>query len=266
MSATHKHPKHIVFIPGFMCDARLYAPQIQSISNMRVTHSVETMTQGATIREFAKDILDRVPKNTPENPSGRFALVGLSMGGIVALEILRQAPERISHLALLNTTPYADSSATQRKAHISRVKNGELITILADELKPRYLSPFSSHETILPLITDMGEALGSDIFTRQSIALMIRKSALEILPSIYCPTLIITGEDDNICPPIIHEHMARLIPNSDLHVIPNCGHLSTLEAPIVITQLLWNHWGFSNTNVVNFPTNNMYITEKHHRH
>lgn len=237
MRASQKSPEHVIFLPGFMCDARLFEQQSNTLSEMNIPSSVNTMTRGSTVRDIAENVLSNAPL--------RFALTGLSMGGIVALEIIRLAPERVSHLALLNTTPYEDRSSAQRRNHMQRVRNGEMTEILRDELKPKYLSPLAAFENLLPLITQMGEGLGADVFVQQSLALMTRKSAVPSLASITCPTAIITGADDIICPPSIHAEMQKLIKGSDLYIVENCGHLSTLEAPDIITDILREHWGLS---------------------
>lgn len=247
MRASQKSPEHVVFLPGFMCDARLFERQTNTLSEINVPYAVETMTKGSTIRDIAEDVLNNAPL--------RFALTGLSMGGIVALEIMRLAPERVSHLALLNTTAYEDRSFAQREDHMRRVEYGEMTTILRDELKPKYLSPSASFESLLPLITSMGEELGAQVFIRQSLALMTRNSAIKQLPLINCPTVIITGADDLICPPSIHEEMAELIQNSSLFIVKRCGHLSTLEAPNTITEILLEHWGSDHTGFINAPKN-----------
>jgi len=253
MNNAIKSPEHIVFIPGFMCDDRLFEPQTHSLLKRAVSYSVEIMQHEATMREMAANIL----KHSPQ----RFALVGLSMGGIISQEIMRIAPERVSHLALLNTTPFEDKSLHQRKDHIRRVRNGELMNILQDELKPKYLSPSTSKTTLMPLIMDMGKRLGIETFTRQSIALMIRRSNLSLLEKIYCPTLIMTGEDDTLCPANIHWEMARRISNSSLQIIPNCGHLSTLETPDIVTAHLFKHWGLSLANLLHFPVGRARLPE-----
>jgi pimeloyl-ACP methyl ester carboxylesterase len=237
MDSTRLTPEHVVLITGFMCDARLFAPQIQCLEKLGISYCVEQMETGSSIRDYALSILD----NSPEN----FALVGLSMGGIVAQEILHIAPQRVSHLGLLNTTPYADSITGQRQDHIRRVQEGEMIGILRDELKPRYLSPATSRESILPLVIQMGEKLGAEVFVRQSIALMTRKSRFENLNLITCPTVLITGHDDKVCTPDIHNAMAQEIPHSILKIIQNCGHLSTLEAPKTLNKILLEHWGYA---------------------
>lgn len=239
-------PEHIIFVPGFMCDAHLFRPQLEALNSKSLSYSVEVMTEESSFREMAQKILKTAPTN--------FALVGLSMGGIIALEVTKLAPERVTHLALLNTTPHEDRSIQQRKVHIRRVRQGELDTIIRDELKPRYLSPATAKTRLMPLVTQMGKALGLDIFIRQSVALMIRKSKLDQLSDIHCPTLVLTGDDDTLCPPSIHLQMSERLPNSHLEILPNCGHLSTLEAPEAVTKHLFEHWNLERSNLVEFPS------------
>lgn len=245
MKITRHTPEHVIFVPGFMCDERLFDPQTNQLNKLGISFDVSVMRSESTLREIATNIL----RNAPQ----QFALVGLSMGGIIAQHIVSLAPDRVSHLALLNTTPYEDKSLSQRKAHIKRVRHGELETILRDELKPRYLSPLSAKSEIMPLVTEMGAQLGLDVFIRQSIALMIRKSQVSLLSEVSCPTLILTGADDAICPPDIHKKMSEEIINSELMIIKNCGHLSTLEKPNVVTNVLMAHWGYKVDNLIHFP-------------
>ena len=160
------------------------------------------------------------------------------MGGIVALEIMRRAPQRVTHLALLNTTAAADAKQQMRKSQLCRVADGQLNDVLREELKPEYLAPANRSAELLKAITDMGKQLGEDVFARQSIALMGRKASSELLPRIDCPTLVLTGRNDNLCTPAIHKDMANSIPDSTLVILSNCGHLSTLERPTAVTNAL----------------------------
>lgn len=253
MSDMAPLPEHIVFIPGFMCDERLFSPQTRQLDHHNQSYRVKTMSSEATLREMALNVLITSPPV--------FALVGLSMGGIIALEIMRLAPERVSHLALLNTTPYEDKSRRQRNMHLRRARHGNFIDIIKDDLKPRYLSAATRDAGLMALIEDMGQGLGQDVFIRQSIALLVRKSALASLADITCPTLVLTGEDDQLCPPNLHWEMANLIKNSDVKIIPNCGHLSSLETPKAVTEALFLHWGFSRNNLIPFPLDSVRQSE-----
>lgn len=221
---------HVIFIPGFMCDHRLFAPQSEWLSNQNVSFHIEAPIKGNSIADFAQDILSTAPES--------FALCGLSMGGIIALEIYKQAPERVTHMALLNTTPFADRSRPQRHEHIARAQQGEMLSIISEDLKPKYLAPAYQDSTILRQVVKMAEALGEAAFVRQSLALLYRKHYLNLLPSIVCPTLVLTGQQDGVCGPDIATYMADNISGSRFATVENCGHLSTLEQPDIVNKEL----------------------------
>lgn len=186
-------PKQIIFVPGFMCDRRLFTQQTKALSAHGFDCTTVDISNISTIEDGATTIL----KQMKMTPAG---IVGLSMGGIIALEMMRQAPEFVSHLALLNTTPFEDRSAEQRREHMARVSKGELLDIVRDELKPTYLFPSNASPEILDIVTQMAQDLGEQSFKRQSVALMSRISYLKSLNEIRCPTLVLTGENDEICP------------------------------------------------------------------
>ena len=217
----------VVFLPGFMCDGRLFRPQIEALSRKGVACSVGDLTQACSIERMAQMVLKDAPK--------RFAVAGLSMGGIVALEIYKQAPERVTHLALMNTTARADAAGLARKKQLGRVAAGELDLVLREELKPQYLAPLNRTPERLELLEAMGVALGKDVFCRQTMALTIRDAYLETASSILCPTLVIAGADDTVCPIDRHEEIANRIGASQLTVLSNCGHISTLEQPEAVS-------------------------------
>lgn len=212
----------LVLLPGMMCDARLFAAQIGEFS-VDYPVMLAPLTKRSTVAELSADILAHAPN--------RFALAGLSMGGIIAMEIVRQAPERVSRLALMDTNPLAEPAARalERDAQIDRVRNGGLRSVMRDEMKPNYLADGPQKDSVLDLCMEMAEALGKDVFTTQSRALQHRSDQCDTLRAIDVPTLILCGEDDSLCPPERHEMMRDLIFGARLAVIPGAGHLPVLE-------------------------------------
>ena len=214
----------LLLLPGMMCDARLFAPQIGEFS-VDYPVMVPPLTGRSTFAELSEDILAHAPP--------RFALAGLSMGGIIAMEIVRQAPERVSRLALMDTNPLAESAARaiERDAQIDRVRNGGLRSVMRDEMKPNYLTDGPNKGCVLDLCMEMAEALGADVFADQSRALQQRPDQRDTLRAVRVPTLILCGEDDTLCPLERHEMMRDLISGARLAVIPGAGHLPILEQP-----------------------------------
>jgi len=229
--------KTVIFLPGFMCDDGLFSAQISACQNAGYQTITDDLSHSSTITGLAQNIL----KTAPE----KFALVGLSLGGIVAMEIFRQAAERVSHLAMLNTTPHADKVQAQRKKQLARVANDELTLVLQEELKPNYLADCNRSADNLELLTEMGARLGKFVFASQCLALMTRQDSVDLLPKIDCPTLLVAGREDTVCPSAIHIEMAATIPDATLMILPNCGHLSTIECPEDVNVALLNLLGKS---------------------
>ncbi|MEM1379627.1 MAG: alpha/beta fold hydrolase [Pseudomonadota bacterium] len=213
--------RHVVFLPGFLCDQRLFSSQREALFAQGIQSSVADLTGAASIERLAAQVLRAAPD--------RFALVGLSMGGIVAMEIMRRAPERVSHLGLLNTTPLADRSGAVRVRQMRRVIEGGFEDVLREELKPQYLAETNRTAERLELLLSMGRRLGPDVFRTQTVALMGREAYTEHIKAIQCPTLVLTGALDSVCPPHLHREMAAKIPNAALKIVARCGHLSVLE-------------------------------------
>ncbi|MEM6729434.1 MAG: alpha/beta hydrolase, partial [Pseudomonadota bacterium] len=134
----------VVFLPGMMCDARLFAPQLDALSRDRAVMVAPT-SLGARIEEMAAEALAAAP--------AKFALAGLSLGGIVAMEIVRKAPERVTRLALMDTNPVAETPerAAEREPQIVRVKTGRLAEVMRDEMKPQYLAQGPRRQAVLNL-------------------------------------------------------------------------------------------------------------------
>ena len=221
----------IVFLPGMMCDARLFGPQIAELS-AEYSVMVAPVTRGERTEEIASTLLDELPH--------RFALAGLSMGGIVAMEILRRAPDRVTRLALMDTNPLAETPtvAAAREPQMVRVRAGRLREVMRDEMKPNYLAPGPYRDQVLEIVMDMALALGPEVFLRQSRALQRRRDQQSTLRKCKVPTLILCGEHDALCPVKRHTFMAELIPYAELKVLPDAGHLPTLEQAEATTAAL----------------------------
>lgn len=214
----------LILLPGMMCDARLFAPQIAAFSAERPVMTMPLAGE-PTMTGLAKRVLEHAPR--------RFALAGLSMGGIVAMEVIRLAPERVSRLALLDTNHLADplDKGPIREAQVDKVRNGGLREVMSEEMKPNYLAEGPALSEILGLCMEMADAVGSDGFADQSRALQHRPNQTDTLRNISVPSLILCGVDDQLCPVERHELMRDLIPQSHLVVVDGAGHLPTLEQP-----------------------------------
>ena len=221
----------LVLLPGLMCDERLFAPQVQEFSKQHDI-LIGDITGRETIEAIASDVLKKVPD--------KFCLAGLSMGGIVAMEIVRQAPERVEKLALMDTSPLAelDEIKERRNNQIAKVLSGDLISVMQDELKPFYVADVSNNIEILSICTDMAMKLGPQVFKRQSLALQSRPDQQATLPKIGVSTLVLCGEHDQLCSVAKHQLMHSLIPNSTLVVIKDAGHLTTLEQPKQVNRAI----------------------------
>lgn len=220
-----------VLIPGLVCTAELFAPQIPALWPHGPVTIASTL-EGDTIAGIAAAILRDAPP--------RFALGGLSMGGYVALEILRQAPERVVKLALLDTAARPDTpeQSTQRRALIARVEAGELEAVL-HQIAPNLLHPdHRMDQRLIELQVRMGLAVGAAGFVRQQTAIIGRIDSRPRLADIKVPTLVLLGDKDALTPPDRSEEMAAAIPDARLVVVPNCGHASTLEQPETVNAAL----------------------------
>ncbi|WP_415715743.1 alpha/beta fold hydrolase [Roseibium sp.] len=219
----------LVLLPGMMCDARLFGPQIAALSG-RVPIHLAPVTAHNSVEALAADILENAPP--------RFALAGLSMGGIVAMEVVRQAPDRVRRLGLLDTNPRAELDQVKqgREPQIEKVRAGGLREVMRDELKPNYLADGPNRQEVLDLCMEMAVDLGPDVFERQSRALQARPDQQDTLKSVQVPTLILMGEDDRLCPRDRHELMHDLVDGSVFEIVQGAGHLPTLEQPGAVTR------------------------------
>lgn len=221
----------LVLVPGMMCDARIFSHQMIHLSRERAV-MIAPITRGDSIDDMAQGLLDQLPD--------RFALCGLSMGGIVAMEVLRRLPERVTRLCLMGTSPLAETpgEAAAREPMLVRAQAGQLADVLRDTMRPEFLAPTPQRMEVLSRFWQMGEDLGADLYLRQSRALQRRRDQQGTLRRSRVPTLILCGEHDGMVPVRRHEFMAELMPNAQLMVIPEAGHLPVWEQPAATTGIL----------------------------
>ena len=218
-------------VPGMMCDERIFSPQIEALSqNLEVT--IADISNFSSVRELASDVLKKAPK--------KFSLLGHSMGGIVAMEIYSQEPNRIEKLILMDTNPKAelDEVKLKREPQIREVNKGKLLEVMRDEMKPNYLAESENKRSVLNVCMDMALNLGPDVFINQSRALQSRLDQQNTIQSIKIPVLIMCGSEDKLCPVERHEMMHNMISDSDLKIINNAGHMPTLEQPRETTEVI----------------------------
>lgn len=221
----------IVFVPGLLCSAEIFGPQIAALWPYGPVHVASTL-EGSTIAEIASSILAAAP------PS--FALVGLSMGGMISLEIMRQAPERVKKLALLDTSARPDTPAQTelRRASIAQAKAGDFAATLEQALKVGLRPAVWNNPELRQLYRRMGMTIGPESFSRHQEALIARIDSRPSLSRIDAPTLVLVGDIDQLNPPDRAKEIAAAIPGARLVEIPECGHGSTLDQPEAVTHAL----------------------------
>jgi pimeloyl-ACP methyl ester carboxylesterase len=225
------NPMPILLVPGLACSPRFFAPGLPALwrfGPVTVANHIRNDNMGT----IARQILAEAPP--------RFALAGHSMGGYIAFEILRQAPERVAKLALLNTQARPDTpeASERRRGLIARANSGEYHAIL-DEMFPGLVHPSRRKDAGLrQLVHDMADDVGPEAFVRQQMAIIGRPDSRPSLAWIKCPTLVLSGDEDNTIPNSMSSEMANGIPGAKLVIVPDCGHLSLAEQPAATSGAL----------------------------
>lgn len=220
----------LVLLPGLACDARLYAAQTASLADLAAP--LVPNLDAASMAEMAEAVLDAAPK--------RFALAGLSMGGYVAMEIVRRAPSRVTRLALISTTARPDApEQTAMRRELIALARGDRFALVMPRLLPKLISAHRRDDAALKrLVIEMADAVGAEAFARQQTAILSRPDSRDDLGRVAVPTAIVCGDADELTPPDRHREMAALVGGATLTVIPGAGHLATLEAPDAVTAAL----------------------------
>lgn len=224
-------PIPILLFPGLLCSARLFEPQIPPLRQIGLV-TIADPTRDASMAGIARRILGDAPP--------RFHLVGLSMGGYIAFEILRQAMGRVAKVVLLDTGPRPEiPEQTARRRTLMELARTKGLTAVND-----FLFPFLVHESrqadksLRAIVDSMAEEVGLQAFLRQQEAIIGRPDSRPDLPTIRCPTLVVVGDSDRLTPPELSREIAGGIPGARLEIIAGCGHLSTLEMPDAVNRLL----------------------------
>ncbi|MFO1070948.1 MAG: alpha/beta fold hydrolase [Geminicoccaceae bacterium] len=224
----------LILLPGLICDERLFGPQLPALRAVTEV-SVADLTHADSTALMAEQVLAKAPP--------RFALAGLSMGGYVALQVMRLAPERVTRLALLDSQSRPDTpESTARRHALIEVAMSEGMLAVADRFLPLFFHPDRVGErALVETARGMAEAVGPAAFVRQQHALMGRPDMRPTLEHIACPTLVLAGRQDVLTPVEVQEEMASKILDATLVLLPKCGHLSTLERPQAVTgaMLTW---------------------------
>ena len=222
----------LVLVPGLLCDALLWRAQVEHLPDVAETW-IPDHTRSATMAGVARDVLAAAPFES-------FALAGLSMGGYISLEIMRQAPQRVRKLALLDTAARADTpEQTKRRRELIELANRGKFLGVTDMLMPLLVHPSRLAETpLIGAIKLMAKNVGKDGFVRQQQAIMSRADSRPLLATISCPTLILCGRQDQLTPLDRHEEMAAGVKGAKLEVLENCGHMSTMEKPEQVNRAL----------------------------
>ena len=221
----------LIFLPGLMADARLFLPQIVALGARHAT-TVCLPVQGETVEDNSAYVLDHAPP--------KFVLIGHGLGGAVALDILRRAAERVTRVVLISTPPLSEppQAAVDRDARIVAARAGRLAQAMLEEVPPGALADTPWRDEVLALVRDMAFGLGEGMFVRQSRAMQRRPDQQKTMRRVKVPALILGGAADTLLPVKRQEFAAGLMPYGKLCIIPEAGHLPTLEQPDAVSDAI----------------------------
>jgi pimeloyl-ACP methyl ester carboxylesterase len=221
----------LILLPGQLCDEALWDSQMRALSD-----TARIMVVDLTLDDSVGAMAERVLADAPAG----FAVCGLSLGGYVAFEIVRRAPERVTHLGLMNSSARADEAhqAELRQHRVTAARIGTFKGVTPHFL-PSIIAPINAaNPAIADVVLAMTERVGRVAFERQQMAAITRPDCRALLPAIAVPTLVIGGVQDRVTPPALQEEIAAGIPGARLLVLENCGHLAPLEQAATVTQAM----------------------------
>jgi pimeloyl-ACP methyl ester carboxylesterase len=220
----------LLLLPGLLCDGRLWRDQVAGLAGTRCV--VADLTHDDSISAMASRALSLLPE-------GPLAVCGLSMGGYVALEIFRLAPDRMRRLALFDTSARPDTpEQTRRRKALLALSESGMFRGVTPRLLPQLLAPANLAGPLGAEVMAMAERVGRPAFHRQQRAIMQRRDSRPDLPRVAIPTLVGVGEHDSLTPPHLAEEIAGLVPGARLAVVPRAGHLPSMEQPAAVNALL----------------------------
>jgi pimeloyl-ACP methyl ester carboxylesterase len=227
----------VLFLPGLLCDSKIWEYQARVLADTAECITAEWSSEDS-LRKMAQTALRIAPE--------RFAVAGHSMGGRVALEVYRAAPERVTHIALLNTAylPRSQDAAGEQEARsryaLLEVAKTQGMRDMARQWLPPMIDPARRGDSVLAeTIVEMFARKTPETFEAQIRALLARPDATPVLASIRCPALLLSGREDTWSPPARHADMAAKIPGpSSVVTVPDCGHMSPLEQPAAVADAL----------------------------
>jgi len=221
---------NLLLIPGLVCDAAVWRHQCAHLSEIAEI-IVPPVAQGDGIADMARIVLDAAPDE--------FALAGFSMGGYIALEVLRQAPERISRLCLLDTSMRADTQAKAewRRQAIAACESGDFAKVI-DGMMPILLHPDQQSGPLPSFVREMAGRVGAEVFARRHRAIGSRQDSRDLIRAANFPVRSICGREDGMSTIVEHVEIAELAPRGRFSIIEQCGHMTILEQPQAATTLL----------------------------
>ena len=226
----------IVLMPGMMCKQDVFSHQINVLENFFNVIVIEFNEH--------RDIELGV-RNLASNLPNQFHLLGHSMGGIVAMELVKQHSKRVLSLALLNTNPYKEKEEVKdrRNKILKELDALDLISLMRSDYISRYFPDDCKEKNkLIQQCVDMAYLLDKRVFYNQSVALRDRKDQTSILENVDCKTLILCGERDQLCPVSYHSDMNKMIKSSDLIVLEGVGHMPIIECPLTLNNHLKNFY------------------------